>query len=105
MSDSGNHGILSKISTSKPGRGRPSPSFDEFLGALKTAVTKPGNVGFREVRRILSTGFAEKETGKFISPVAEIIVSWSFADRWAVSLAASDASGKLTKLQQELLGE
>jgi hypothetical protein len=104
MSDSGNHLIPSKISTPRPDRG-PRPSFDEFLGALKTAVTKPAKVGFREVRQILSTGFAEKETAQFISPVAEIIESCSFADRWAVSLAATDASGKLTKFQRELLGE
>jgi hypothetical protein len=94
----------SKISSSRSDRG-PRPSFDEFLVGLKTAVTKPPKLGLREVRRILRTGFAEKETAQFVSPAAEIIESCSFADRWAVSLAATDASGKLTKFQQELLGE
>src|SRR5260221_4102868 len=104
MSDPGNPLNPSKISSSKANRG-PRPSFDEFLVGLKTAVTKPAKVGLRELRRILSTGFAEKETAQFISPVAEIIESCSFADRRAVSLAATDASGKLTRFQRELLVE
>jgi hypothetical protein len=104
MSDSQNRLSPYKTSSSRPAR-RPRPSFDEFLEAIRTAVAKPARVGFREVRRILSTGFAEKEAPQFISQVAEIIESCSFADRWAVSLAATDASGKLTKFQRELLGE
>jgi len=104
MHDSRNQFSPSKASGSRPDR-RPRPSFDEFLGTLKSAVTKPAKVGLPEVRRILSTGFEEKETTQFLSPIAEIMESCSFADRWAVSLAPTDASGKLTKLQRELLGE
>jgi len=104
MDDSQTNSSTSESSRPKPDR-RPKLSYDQFVEALKAAVAKPPKSGFRDVRRILNAGFVERDTGQFIVPVAEIVETYTSADRWAVSLAAADASGRLKKLQRDLLGE
>jgi len=93
-----------KDSKERPAR-KAKPSFDEFSRALKEAVGKPPKFGFREVKRILSTGFSDRETVKFVAPIAEILEHYPSIDRWAVSVAVGDFAGRLKKFQREILTE
>jgi hypothetical protein len=81
------------------------PSFDQFFEALKAAIAKPPKAGLPEIRRILNIGFADEAKSQFVMQVAEALGAYPSADRWAVSVATREVTGKLKRFQQQVLGE
>jgi hypothetical protein len=90
--------------TAKP-RHPVKPSFNQFFEALKGAVAKPPKAGLPDIRRILNVGFADVGTSQLIMQVAEALGAYTAADRWAVSAATREATGKLNRFQQQVLAE